>query len=63
MEFDFLFKLIVTCCFLAVTVSLCIKWLVDAYLDYIQVVTGIRIVTHRQMVEQMKGEDDDPTAY
>lgn len=63
MEFDFLFKLVLTCCFFAVTVSLCIKWLVDSYLEYIQVVTGIRIVTHREMVEQMKGEDDDPFAH
>jgi len=66
MDFDFIFKLIITCCFLGVTICLCIKWLVEAYLDYMQVVTGIKVVTLSEMKRQMeKGKDidNDPTSY
>lgn len=66
MEFDFIFKLIITCCFLGVTICLCIKWLVEAYLDYMQVVTGIKVVTLSEMKRQMergKDIDNDPTSY
>ena len=45
MEFDFFFKLVLTCCFFGVTVCLCIKWIVESYLDWVQVMTGIRVVT------------------
>jgi hypothetical protein len=66
MDFDFIFKLIITCCFLGVTICLCIKWLVEAYLDYMQVVTGIKVVTLSEMKRQMergKDIDNDPTSY
>ena len=66
MDFDFIFKLIVTCCFFGVTLCLCIKWIVESYLDYVQVMTGIKVVTMSEMKKQMeKGKDidDDPTAY
>lgn len=70
MEFDFLFKLIITCCFLAVTIVVCCKWIVETYLDYIQVVTGIKVVTleaakeqHRLEQKMIEENDDDPTAY
>ena len=67
MDFDFIFKLILTVSFFTVSVGLALKWVVSAYLDYIQVVTGIRIVTWEQQKEQMRQEekerDDDPTAY
>jgi len=68
MDFDFLWKMILTCCFMGVTVCLCIKWIVEAYLDYVQVMTGIKVVTLQQLKEmqqQQSGQefDDDPFAH
>jgi len=66
MDFDFLFKLVLTCSFFGVTICLCIKWIVEAYLDYVQVMTGIRVITLNQMKEQQQDReeyDDDPSAY
>jgi hypothetical protein len=68
MDFDFVFKLVLTCCFFGVTVCLCIKWIVESYLDWVQVMTGVRVITLAQMKEQQRHEDreeqdDDPTAY
>lgn len=68
MDFDFLFKLVLTCCFFGVTVCLCIKWIVESYLDWVQVMTGVKVITLAQMKEQQRLEereetDDDPTAY
>jgi hypothetical protein len=67
MDFDFMFKLICTVSFLGVSICLCIKWIVESYLDYIQVTHGIRIVTMTAMKElqrqKEKDIDDDPTAY
>ena len=68
MDFDFLFKLVLTCCFFGVTVCLCIKWIVESYLDWVQVMTGVKVITLSQMKEQQRHEDreeqdDDPTAY
>lgn len=62
MDFDFLFKLVLTCSFAGVTFVLCIKWIVEAYLDYIQVTTGIRVLTLTQMKDMKGEEDDDPFA-
>ena len=65
MDFDFIWKLILTCSFMGVSICLCIKWIVESYLDYIQVTTGIKIVTLNAVKEERKKEDihDDPTAY
>ena len=68
MDFDFLFKLVLTCCLFGVTVCLCIKWIVESYLDWVQVMTGVKVITLAQMKEQQRMEereetDDDPTAY
>ena len=68
MDFDFLFKLVLTCCFFGVTACLCIKWIVESYLDWVQVMTGVKVITLAQMKEQQEREnreenDDDPTAY
>jgi hypothetical protein len=65
-DFDFLWKLILTCSFMGVSICLCIKWIVESYLDYIQVTTGIRVMKLTALKElQKKDEDihDDPTAY
>lgn len=68
MDFDFVFKLVLTCCFFGVTVCLCIKWIVESYLDYVQVMTGVKVITLSQMKEQQQLEnreekDDDPFAH
>jgi len=67
MDFDFLWKMILTCCFMGVTICLCIKWLMEAYLDWIQVMTGIKVITLQQLKEiQQQTEqelDDDPFAH
>jgi len=48
-------------------VCLCIKWIVESYLDYIQVKTGIQVMTHTQIkdLENLinKENDDDPFAH
>jgi len=65
MDFDFFFKMVLTCSFFGVTICLCIKWIVESYLDWVQVMTGIKVVTLQQMkdIEQsrLKQEFDDDT--
>lgn len=70
MDFDFIFKLVLTCSFFGVTICLCIKWIVESYLDYVQVMTGVRVFTLEQQKEQerleqqtIRGDDDDPFAH
>lgn len=71
MDFDFFFKLVLTASFFGVSICLCIKWIVESYLDYIQVKTGIRVATIQNMKDSLeleeklnkRGNDDDPTAY
>lgn len=67
MDFDFFFKLICTVSFFGVSICLCIKWVVESYLDYIQVTHGIRVLTMTAMKEMRQREnkdiDDDPTAH
>ena len=65
MEYDFIFKMILTVSFFTVSLGLAVKWLVSAYLDYIQVITGIRIVTWEEQRAQMlkEGKEDDSTHY
>lgn len=60
MDFDFLFKLVLTCSFAGVTLCLCIKWIVESYLDYVQVMTGIKVLTLTEM-KDMKDEPDGDT--
>ena len=62
MDFDFFFKMVCTISFAGVTFVLCIKWIVEAYLDYIQVTTGIKVLTLTQM-KDMKGEEEDDNAF
>jgi len=61
MDFDFLFKLILTASFFGVSICLCIKWVVEAYLDYLQVTTGITVM--QTITQQSEDIDNDPTAY
>jgi len=70
MDFDFFFKLVLTSSFFGVSLCLCIKWVVESYLDWLQVKTGINIVTLEQEKETMRmlerlerrGRDDDDFA-
>jgi len=53
---------------MGVTICLCIKWIVEAYLDYVQVMMGIKVVTLAQMKEAQSQQDrqeidDDPFAH
>jgi len=67
MDFDFFFKMVCTISFAGVTLCLCIKWIVEAYLDYVQVMTGIKVVTLTQMKDLEREEErtdyDDSTPY
>ena len=68
MDFDFFFKMVCTISFAGVTFVLCIKWIVESYLDYVQVMTGIKVVTLSQLKDEdepklREDNDDDPTAY
>ena len=61
MDFDFFFKMVCTISFAGVTFVLCIKWIVESYLDYLQVMTGIKVITLTQMKDDtlVKDIDDD----
>jgi|TARA_R110002153_G_scaffold266197_1_gene429340 hypothetical protein len=66
MDFDFFFKMVCTISFAGVTLCLCIKWIVEAYLDYLQVTTGVKVLTLTALKDMQQDEqeiDDDPTAY
>lgn len=60
MDFDFVWKLILTCSFMSVSICLSVKWITEAYLDYIQVKTGLRILRKHEEEEDIH---NDPTAY
>ena len=65
MDFDFFFKMVCTISFAGVTLCLCVKWITEVYLDYIQVMMGIKVITLAQMKEQQQGQefDDDSFAH
>lgn len=67
MDFDFFFKMVCTISFAGITLCLCIKWIVESYLDYVQVMTGIKVITlsEHKDIELTKGKDidDDPFAH
>jgi len=63
MDFDFIFKLIVTVSFFAVSLALVLKWAVGAYLDYVQVMEGIRIITLEEHKERDMKEGRDDINY
>jgi hypothetical protein len=66
MDFDFFFKMVCTISFAGVTLCLCIKWIVESYLDYVQVMTGIKVMTLSKLKDTQQEREDidnDPTAY
>jgi len=54
MEFDFAFKLILTASFAIVSLALALKLIVETYLWWVEVRTGIRLIQEQQ--EEMKDE-------
>jgi len=66
MDFDFFFKMVCTISFAGVTLCLCIKWIVESYLDYVQVMTGVKVMTLSKLKDTQQEREDidnDPTAY
>jgi len=66
MDFDFFFKMVCTISFAGVTLCLCVKWIVESYLDYVQVMTGIKVMTLSKLKDTQQEREDidnDPTAY
>jgi len=48
--------------FLVVSVAFACKFVMDMYLDYIQVKSGIKVMTQKEMeevIEQVKEDNDD----
>ena len=66
MDFDFFFKMVCTISFAGVTLCLCVKWIVESYLDYVQVMTGVKVMTLSKLKDTQQEREDidnDPTAY
>ena len=57
MDVSGLLMLLAVLAFCVVSLAFSINLIVNVYLEYIQVTTGIRVVTQQQMEEMM--EDDD----
>ncbi len=53
---EFFFQLILTASFLVVSVAFAAKLVVDAYLEWIQVMTGITVMTKQMQEEAEKLE-------
>lgn len=62
MDLETFLLIVCTFSFLVVSVALAAKFVMDAYLEYIQVKNGIHVVTMNDMkeyIEQAEEEDDD----
>jgi hypothetical protein len=62
MDLETFLLIVCTFSFLVVSVALAAKFVMDAYLEYIQVKNGIHVVTMKDMkeyIEQAEEEDDD----
>lgn len=56
MEFDFAFKLILTASFAIVSLALALKLIVETYLWWVEVRTGIRLIQEQQEQEEIEDE-------
>ena len=56
MEFDFAFKLILTVSFAIVSLALALKLIVETYLWWVEVRTGIRLIQEQQEQEEIEDE-------
>lgn len=57
MSIELFFLMICTFAFFVVSVALAAKFVLEAYLEYIQVLTGIRVVTKKQQEEAAAREE------
>ena len=57
---EFFFQLILTASFLVVSVAFAAKLIVDAYLEWVQVMTGITVMTKKMQeeAEQLEQEEE-----
>ena len=55
---EFFFQLILTASFLVVSVAFAAKLVVDAYLEWVQVMTGITVMTKKMQEEAEKLEQE-----
>ena len=58
MTIEFFLLMLCTFSFLVVSVALAAKFVVESYLEYIQVVTGIQVITKKQMEEASEQMDE-----
>lgn len=58
MSIELFFLMICTFAFFVVSVALAAKFVLEAYLEYIQVLTGIRVVTKKQQEEAAAREEN-----
>ena len=65
MELETFLLIICTFSFLVVSVALAAKFVMEAYLEYIQVKNGIYVITNQDMKEiaEQAEEEDDDTRY
>jgi hypothetical protein len=59
MSLDTFLLIICTFSFLVVSVALAGKFIIEAYLEYIQVKEGIRVLTKRDLEEMQRMEEED----
>ena len=59
MTFDELLLLIVALAFGLVSSSLAFKFILEAYMEYIQIKTGIRVVTDSMLQDMKEDAEDD----
>lgn len=58
MSIELFFLMVCTFAFFVVSVALAAKFVLEAYLEYIQVLTGIRVVTKKQQEEAAAREEN-----
>ena len=56
---EFFFQLILTASFLVVSVAFAAKLIVDAYLEWVQVMTGITVMTKKMQEEADRLEQEE----
>lgn len=59
MELNTFFLIICTFGFFVVSIALAGKFVMDAYLDYLQVKEGIEVLRHSELREMMENDDEE----
>jgi|13_taG_2_1085334.scaffolds.fasta_scaffold01669_10 hypothetical protein len=60
---EFFFQLILTASFLVVSIAFAAKLVVDAYLEWVQVMTGIQVMTKRDQEEELARQQEEEEPY